>query len=87
MKRYLQEPLLRDLRRKMVLLSLVEGGAVTTLIEVKLSDAVPASGLRYLAGRIPGAKALQLVQDLRQPQSIGAIHVVEAAGWLALLSA
>lgn len=67
--------------------ALVAGEVVTTLIEVKLSAAAPAPGLRYLAEKIPGAKALQLVQNLRQPQSIETIHVVEAARWLASLSA
>jgi len=77
----------RTKEKKEVDFALVESGIVTTLIEVKLSDAVPASGLRYLARKIPGAKALQLVQNLRQPQTIDAIHIVEASSWLASLSA
>jgi len=77
----------RTKEQKEVDFALVEKGALTTLIEVKVSEAAPAPGLKYLAGKAPGAKAFQLVQNLRQPQTIGAIHVVEAAGWLASLSA
>ncbi len=73
--------------KKEVDFALVEKGVVTTLIEVKLSEAVPAPGLKYLARKIPGASAFQLVQKLRQPQTVDAIHIVEAAGWLASLSA
>jgi len=77
----------RTKEKKEVDFALVEKVVVTTLIEVKLSEAVPAPGLKYLSRKLPGAAAYQLVQNLRQPQSIGAIHVVGAAGWLASLSA
>ena len=60
---------------------------VTTLIEVKLSDDHPAPGLKYLSRALDGATALQVVQNLRQPQAVGGIQIVRAADWLASLSA
>ena len=60
---------------------------VTTLIEVKLSDDHPAPGLKYLSRALNGATALQVVQNLRQPQTVGGIKIVQAADWLASLSA
>ena len=60
---------------------------VTALIEVKLSDDHPAPGLKYLSRALNGATALQVVQNLRQPQAVGGIQIVQAADWLASLSA
>jgi len=77
----------RTKEKREVDFALVEKDSLATLIEVKLAQSAPTPGLKYLSGKFPGAKALQLVQNLRQPQTIGSLHVVEAAGWLASLSA
>ena len=73
--------------RREVDFALAGPDGVTTLIEVKLSDDRPAPGLNYLSRALAGAAAFQVVQNLRQPQTRGAIHVVRAADWLASLSA
>ena len=67
--------------------ALVKQDTLTTLIEVKLSESALAPGLKYLARALGVPSAFQLVQNLRQPQSIDGIHVVQAAEWLSALSA
>ena len=67
--------------------ALVKQDTLTTLIEVKLSASALAPGLKYLARALGVPSAFQLVQNLRQPQSIDGIHVVQAAEWLSALSA
>lgn len=57
------------------------------LIEVKLSDSDPSRDLKYFSREFGDASAVQLVQNLRQPQSVGGIDIVRAADWLAGLSA
>lgn len=66
--------------------AIVENDALKVLIEVKLADATPSSNLKYLCRKleVPG---YQLVQNLRQPESIDNIHIVKAADWLAKLEA
>jgi predicted AAA+ superfamily ATPase len=60
---------------------------ITSLIEVKLSDRKPSTGLAYFLERLPGTKALQLVQNVRQEESIKGISIVSAGRWLATLAA
>ena len=73
--------------KKEVDFSLVHNDRLTELIEVKLSDGDPSTTLTFLARKLKVPSAIQLVQHLRQPQSIGNVHVVSAADWLAGLSA
>jgi uncharacterized protein len=60
---------------------------ITSLIEVKLSDRKPSPGLLYFLERLPGTTALQLVQNVRQEESIKGISIVSAGRWLATLAA
>jgi hypothetical protein len=60
---------------------------ITTLIEVKLTENRPTPGLLYFNGRIPDATAFQLVQNLRQEESIKGVSVVAAGRWLSTLDA
>jgi len=73
--------------RKEVDFALAEDGKLRSLIEVKLSEDTPASSLKYLAARQSVPEAVQVVLHLRQPRSIGGVDVVDAATWLAGLSA
>lgn len=59
----------------------------THLIEVKLSEDKPSASLTFLAKKLPQAKALQLVQNLRREQQKDDVAVVSAGKWLAQLSA
>jgi predicted transcriptional regulator len=60
---------------------------VSALIEVKLSEHTLALGLKYLARELEVSHAYQVVQNLRQPESISGLQIVKAADWLAMLSA
>jgi len=60
---------------------------ITTLIEVKLAENRPSPGLMYFHERLPGAASFQLVQDLRQEESIKGASVVSASRWLSTLEA
>lgn len=66
--------------------ALGQQGNATHLIEVKLSDDTPSSSLNLLAKKLPGIKAVQLVQNLRREQQIGNVSIVSAGKWLAGLS-
>ena len=67
--------------------ALAENAKLTQLIEVKLSDKSLSRHLVLFAGNLKAASSVQLVQNLRQPQSIKGIDIVSAADWLAKLSA
>lgn len=60
---------------------------ITTLIEVKLTQNRPSPGLLYFHGRTPDAAAFQLVQNLRQEETINGASVVDAGRWLSTLDA
>jgi uncharacterized protein len=60
---------------------------VASLIEVKLTDSKVSPGLRYFCERMPAVPAYQLVQNLRQEQSIQGVSVKDAGRWLSELSA
>ncbi|OPY67314.1 MAG: hypothetical protein A4E57_02376 [Syntrophorhabdaceae bacterium PtaU1.Bin034] len=60
---------------------------INMLIEVKLSDNKVHPGLRYFSTRLEQAKAFQLVQNLRQEESVHGISVKDAGQWLSELSA
>jgi uncharacterized protein len=67
--------------------SISEKGKATHLIEVKTSDDSPSASLGMMAKKLPGATALQLVQNLRREQQKDNIAIVSAGKWLAQLSA
>ena len=67
--------------------SLSRDGKASHLIEVKLSEDKPSASLTFMAKKIPGAEALQLVQNLRREQHKDNIAIVDAGKWLAQLSA
>jgi uncharacterized protein len=67
--------------------TLSQKGRATHLIEVKLSDVAPSSSLTLLAKKLPEAKAIQLVQNLRREKQIGNISMVSAGKWIGELSA
>jgi len=67
--------------------SLSRKGQATHLIEVKASDDSPSASLNMMAGKLPGASALQLVQNLRREKQQGNIVITSAGKWLAQLSA
>jgi len=60
---------------------------IITLIEVKLTENRPSPGLIYFHGRAPHAAAFQLVQNLRQEESVNGVSVVTAGRWLSTLEA
>jgi uncharacterized protein len=60
---------------------------IITLIEVKLTENRPSPGLIYFYGRTPHAAAFQLVQNLRQEESVNGVSVVAAGRWLSTLEA
>jgi predicted AAA+ superfamily ATPase len=60
---------------------------IATLIEVKLTDSRPSSSLIYFHKRIPNVAPVQLVQNLRQEESINGISIVAAGRWLSTLEA
>lgn len=67
--------------------SLSQNGEATHLIEVKTSDDSPSASLGMMARKLPGASALQLVQNLRREQQKDNIAIVSAGRWLLQLSA
>lgn len=68
--------------------ALVEGEKVRELIEVKVADARPASGLVYFRDRyFNGARCVQAVMQLRREQHLAGVEVREAAACLAELDA
>ena len=59
-----------------------EGEVLTDLVECKLSDVKPHRALLRFAQQWPGARAIQLVRDLRSEQDVGPVQVRAAASWL-----
>ena len=59
----------------------------TVLIEVKLTGNRPSPGLLYFQKRMPGVPAFQLVQNLRQEESVDGVSIISAARWLSELAA
>jgi predicted AAA+ superfamily ATPase len=60
---------------------------IATLLEVKLTDNRPSSNLHYFHPKIPDAVSIQLVQNLRQEESVNGVSVVAAGRWLSTLEA
>ena len=59
----------------------------TVLIEVKLAGNRPSPGLLYFQKRMPGVPAFQLVQNLRQEESVDGVSIISAERWLSELAA
>jgi hypothetical protein len=64
-----------------------DDGVPIGLAECKVGAAAVNPYLAALAERLPGAGAVQLVRDLRQPEQRGRVAVEPAARWLAELAA
>jgi hypothetical protein len=56
-------------------------------MEVKLAENRLSPPLSYFRGRMPNVAAFQLVQNLRQEESINGVSVVAAGRWLSTLEA
>ncbi|MBI4061163.1 MAG: ATP-binding protein, partial [Elusimicrobia bacterium] len=67
--------------------AVAEKGALTRLIEVKLSDGAVSRNLKYFKDRHPAVDAVQLVHNLRNEQQLDRIAIVQAGKWLAALEA
>lgn len=67
--------------------ALCKEDSINALIEVKLADNKPSPGLTYFQKSIPGVPAHQLVQNLRQEESIKGVSIVDAGRWLSELVA
>jgi predicted AAA+ superfamily ATPase len=67
--------------------ALAENGELTLLAECKTSDAALHRPLQRFAEQFPQAKAVQLVQQLRQEEQRGNIAIRRSGGWLAQLDA
>ena len=60
---------------------------LTHLIECKATNCTPHPALKRFAQEHPDAIAVQIVGDLRQPQTRDGIEIIDAATWLAGLAA
>lgn len=67
--------------------SLAEKGALTHLIEVKLSDETISRNLAYFKNRHPAVTAVQLVHNARNESQVAGVLVARAGEWLAQLAA
>lgn len=67
--------------------AITSNGAVSQLIEVKLSDTELSSPLAYFSAMFKNAGAYQIVQNYTAEKQIKNVHIVPAAEWLAGLSA
>jgi predicted AAA+ superfamily ATPase len=66
---------------------LARDGALTHLVECKLSDTAPHRALMGFAERFAEAQAVQIVQQLRQEEQRGRVRITDAAVWLSMLAA
>jgi hypothetical protein len=60
---------------------------IETMIEIKLSDNKPGSGLMYFKGKGIQADAIQLVYNLKQEESKNGVSILKAGRWLSALAA
>ncbi len=67
--------------------AVVDKGVLKQLIEVKLSETKPGSGIKYFSGRAPGVQALQLVHNAKNNQDVQGIEIRKAGEWLLNLEA
>ena len=77
----------RDRQKREVDFLTVLDRAPEFLVEVKVRDPEPARALLHYAPQLAGAKAIQLVQELRREEAHGKVRVLRAASWLAGLEA
>lgn len=66
---------------------IVDDGRPIGLVECKWSDVAVHRPLARFAEELPGVAAVQAVRHLRQPEQRGRVAVLQAAPWLAGLSA
>ena len=59
-----------------------KGATLSHLIECKLSDNKPHGALKRFAEQWTGAKAVQVVRNLRHEEDAGRVTIRDAAGWL-----
>jgi len=78
---------IRTREKKEIDFALVRDGRPETLIEVKTSDATLHKDLLLLGARLPGAKLLQLVRDLRVEEDRDGVSLRRLPEWLAGLEA
>lgn len=73
---------IRTKDNKEVDFALSNNGKLSHLIEVKLSDQIPTSSLKYFKQRFSNNEAIQLVFNLKQNETINDINIFSAANWL-----
>ncbi len=67
--------------------ALAKDGALTHLVECKLSDSRPHRALNRFATEFPQVQAIQLVAYLRQEEQRERVRITAAADWLSALAA
>jgi hypothetical protein len=65
--------------------ALCKDDLIVSLIEVKLSDSKPSPNLLYFHKKMPHVDSVQLVQNLRQEESMAGVSIVSAGSWLSKL--
>ena len=65
---------------------IVRDGRPAQLIEVKLSDNKVSQSLKYFAERFEAVKAIQLVHNLQQNETVNYINILKAGEWLSELA-
>ncbi len=65
--------------------ALVANGNLKQLIEIKLSENNFSKSLLFFCERFPGVDGFQVVHNLRQPQHVKGISLVQAGEWLSRL--
>lgn len=78
---------IRTKEKREIDFALVKDGQPETLIEIKTADASIHKDLITLGARLPGAKLLQLVRDLRVEEDRDGVSLRRLPAWLAGLEA
>jgi predicted AAA+ superfamily ATPase len=78
---------IRTKEKREIDFALVKDGQPETLIEIKTADASIHKDLITLGARLPGAKRLQLVRDLRVEEDRDGVSLRPLPAWLAGLEA
>ncbi len=75
---------IRDKEKREVDFAILKDGRVDELIEAKVGDDAPSTALKYYAKLLKPRRAVQIVRDLRSPQSRDGIEIVPAIDELSL---